>query len=200
RAVMWNQKPFTGLINDAAEPRSTLPLQKALEQLFQNITISLMSAPDLQPNTSSIYLPNTTKVTSTTAENIYIYASSKLWLAYGLAVGTTTLIASLGLAAMIANDASFSNKFSTILRLSRGAQLSYEINRPDLSGRDPLPAYANRVTVRFSPERAGETKDGGEYKPVDGKGGDDEVELVTQRVKNQGPSFERAWSRKALTI
>lgn len=48
RAVMWNQKPFTGLINDAAEPHSTLPLQQALEQLFQNITVSLMSAPDLQ--------------------------------------------------------------------------------------------------------------------------------------------------------
>ncbi len=88
---------------------------------------------------------------------------------------------------MIANDASFSNKFSTILRLSRGAQLSYQINQADLSGRDPLPAYANRVTVKFSPERAVETKDSGEYKPVDGEGGDDEVELVTQRVKNQGP-------------
>ncbi len=48
RAVMWNQKPFTGLINDAAEPHSTLPLQQALEQLFQNITVSLMSAPDIQ--------------------------------------------------------------------------------------------------------------------------------------------------------
>ncbi|KAL8885344.1 MAG: hypothetical protein Q9192_006657 [Flavoplaca navasiana] len=187
QAVLWDQGPFTGLINDAAAPHSTLPFQQALEQLFQNITISLMSAPDLQPNTSSIYLPNKTKVTSTTAENIYIYAASKLWLAYGLAVGTTALIASFGLAAMIANDASFSNKFSTILRLSKGAQLSYEINRPDLSGRDPLPAYANQVTVRFAPERAGETKDGGEYKRVDGEVRDDEVELVTQRVKNQEP-------------
>ncbi|KAL8834326.1 MAG: hypothetical protein Q9176_007554 [Flavoplaca citrina] len=187
RAAMWNQKPFTGLVNDAAEPHSTLPLQPALEQLFQNITVSLMSAPDLQPNTSSIYFPDKTKVTSTTGENIYIYARSILWLAYGLAVGTTTLIASLGLAAMIANDASFSNKFSTILRLSRGAQLSYQINQADLSGRDPLAAYAKRVTVKFSPERAEETKDGGEYKPVDGEGGDDEVETVTQRVKSQGP-------------
>ena len=63
---------------------------------------------------------------------------------------------------MIANDASSSDKFSTVLRLSRGAQLSYEINSPDLSGRDPLPAYANRMTVRIAPERAGERKVGNE--------------------------------------
>ena len=88
---------------------------------------------------------------------------------------------------MIANDASFSNKFSTILRLSRGAQLSYEINSLDLSGRDPLPTYAYRMTVRIAPERAGETKVGNEYKPVNGEGGDDDVETVTQRVKNQEP-------------
>ncbi|KAL9032237.1 MAG: hypothetical protein Q9180_006614 [Flavoplaca navasiana] len=48
QAVSWNQEPFTGLINSAAAPHSTLPFQQALEQLFQNITVSLMSAPDLQ--------------------------------------------------------------------------------------------------------------------------------------------------------
>lgn len=48
RAVTWNQQPFTGLVNAAAAADSTLPFQQALEQLFQNITISLMSAPDLQ--------------------------------------------------------------------------------------------------------------------------------------------------------
>lgn len=48
RAVTWNQQPFMGLVNAAAAPESALPFQEALEQLFQNITISLMSAPDLQ--------------------------------------------------------------------------------------------------------------------------------------------------------
>lgn len=47
-AVTWNQQPFKGLVNAAAAPESALPFQEALEQLFQNITISLMSAPDLQ--------------------------------------------------------------------------------------------------------------------------------------------------------
>ena len=48
RAAMWEQQPFTGLVNAAAATKATLPFQQALEQLFQNITISLMSASDLQ--------------------------------------------------------------------------------------------------------------------------------------------------------
>ena len=48
RAALWEQQPFTGLVNAAAATKATLPFQQALEQVFQNITISLMSAPDLQ--------------------------------------------------------------------------------------------------------------------------------------------------------
>jgi hypothetical protein len=48
RAVTWEQQPFAGLVNAAAATKATLPFQQALEQLFQNITMSLMSAPDLQ--------------------------------------------------------------------------------------------------------------------------------------------------------
>ena len=47
-AVTWQQKPFAGLVNSAAAANSALPFQQALEQVFQNITLSLMSAPDLQ--------------------------------------------------------------------------------------------------------------------------------------------------------
>lgn len=48
RAASWKQQPFTGLVNAAAATKATLPFQQALEQVFQNITRSLMSAPDLQ--------------------------------------------------------------------------------------------------------------------------------------------------------
>ena len=47
-ATMWKQQPFIGLVNTAVAPKVTLPIQQALEQLFQNITISLMSAPEFQ--------------------------------------------------------------------------------------------------------------------------------------------------------
>ncbi|KAL8809732.1 MAG: hypothetical protein Q9223_007882, partial [Gallowayella weberi] len=171
-AVKW-QQPFSGLINPEAALTSTLPFQKALEQLFQNITLSLMSAPDLQPNSSSVYYPNDTLVTFSTRENIYVYSASKLWLAYGLALGTTALIAAFGLLAILANHASFSNKLSTALRLSRGAHMSYEIKQKDLAGRDPLPDYAKKATVKFSQEEI-TAKDGKFYKLVDKAGGDDD--------------------------
>ncbi|KAK4693726.1 hypothetical protein P7C71_g3725, partial [Lecanoromycetidae sp. Uapishka_2] len=185
RAAMWNQQPFAGLVNAAAESKATLPFQQALEQLFQNITMSLMSAPELQPNTSSIYYPNKTKVQLATSENIYIYAAYKLWLAYGLAIGATALIALFGMVAILANHASFSNKFSTILRLSRGAQLSYEINHADLGGQDPLPAYAKKTTVRFSQEQMLATRDSNAYTLVDREGKDDEHEVTTQERQSE---------------
>ena len=65
-----------------------------------------------RPNTSSIYYPDKTEVKITTRENIYVYAMYKLWLAYGLAIGATALTAIFGMAAIIANHASFSNRFS----------------------------------------------------------------------------------------
>lgn len=145
RAVMWQQQPFAGLLNAAAAPKSSLPFQQALEKLFQNITLSLMSAPDLQPNTSSTYHPNATLVHFSTRENIYLYSASKLWLAYGLAISATFLIVVFGIVAIVANDASFSNKFSTVLRMGRGAELTEEggsglkegIKEEDFQGRNP---------------------------------------------------------------
>lgn len=133
-----------------------------------------------RPNTASIFYPERTEVQITTRENIYIYAANKLWLAYGLAVGATALIVLLGIAAIIANHASSSNKFSTILRLSREAQLNCEINQADLWGRDPLPAYAKKATVRFSREQMLEAKSSKVYTLVDVEGRDDEREAPTQ--------------------
>ncbi|KAK1819883.1 hypothetical protein LTR12_005758 [Friedmanniomyces endolithicus] len=167
RAPFWNQQPYAGLVNAAAAPKSTLPFQQALEQLFENITISLMSAPDLQPNSSSIYYPAKTKVTLATRENIYIYAAYKLWLAYGLAIAATALIAACGLAAMFANGAAFSNSFSTILRLSRGADLDRKVQTADLSGRAPLPGYLAEATIRFSHEQMLDSRQKSGYTLVD---------------------------------
>lgn len=138
-----------------------------------------------RPNTSSIYYLDKTEVQLATRENIYIYAAYKLWLAYGLAVGATALIVLFGIAAIIANHASFSNRFSTILRLSRGAQLSHEINPADLGGRDPLPAYAKKATVRFSQEQVSGTEDSNAYTLVDREGKDDEREVTTQERQSE---------------
>ena len=89
------------------------------------------------------------------------------------------------MAAIIANHASFSNRFSTILRLSRGAHLSNEIDHADLCGRDPLPPYAEKTVVRFSKEQMSRAENSNAYMPVDKDGKDDEVEVTTQERQSE---------------
>lgn len=140
---------YKGLWNGPGEQRTT-PLKEALEELFQNVTISLMSSPLLQPNKHSAFKPQNTTVTFSTMHPVYIYARSRLWLAYGLGIACSTLIVGIGMVVIYMNGASFSNTFSTLLRLSRGASLSSEIEKVDLDGRDPLPEYIKDVKVKFS--------------------------------------------------
>ena len=67
-----------------------------------------------------------------------------------------------------------------MLRLSRGQRLIYEINQAELSGRDPLPAYAKKTTIRFPKERLIEKKDRKAYALVDRDGKEDEFEVKIQ--------------------
>ncbi|RSL64595.1 hypothetical protein CEP53_003997 [Fusarium sp. AF-6] len=144
-----NEWAYKGLWNGPGEQRTT-PLKETLEELFQNITISLMSSPLLQPNKHSTFKPNDTEVTFSTMHPVYIYARNRLWFAYGLGISCSTLIVCIGMLAIYMNGASFSNTFSTLLRLGRGASLSSEIEKVDLDGRDPLPEYIKDMKIKFS--------------------------------------------------
>lgn len=58
------------------------------------------------------------------------------------------------------NGAVFSNSFSSLCRLSRGANLSVEIKKEDFDGRDPLPAYLKDATVEFQKLERSKLKEG----------------------------------------
>ncbi|KXT10354.1 hypothetical protein AC579_9159 [Pseudocercospora musae] len=132
-----------------AEPSQRF-LKDAVEQLFQNITISMLSSEHFQPNASSPFAPPLVNVTSHVYQNVYQYSAVKLWLAYGIAIALTLLGVIFGLIAVITNGASYSDDFSTILRAARYARLSKEVNYCDSDGRDPLPRYLGETTVLFS--------------------------------------------------
>ncbi|KAG9600182.1 hypothetical protein KCU77_g4239, partial [Aureobasidium melanogenum] len=73
-----NGSSYVGL-SDAKNFTSRGPLAKALEDLFQNITLSLLSEQYLQPNCSSPYAPPPNEtVTFTSYHNVYIYNSRVL--------------------------------------------------------------------------------------------------------------------------
>lgn len=50
---------------------------------------------------------------------------------------------------MLANDATYSNSFSTILLAGTSADVSVEVADRDTTGSDPLPVYLEKATVRF---------------------------------------------------
>lgn len=72
---------------------------------------------------------------------MYTYNKGTLWIAYGIAMAFTAMAVAGGLTAMILDSASYSNYFSSILRISRTARLSTKIQPQDGTGQDPLPDY-----------------------------------------------------------
>ncbi|KAK5169089.1 uncharacterized protein LTR77_006398 [Saxophila tyrrhenica] len=143
-----SQPKTQGLLKDEDDV-SSQPLAVAIEQMFENLTISLMSSGALQPNYSSAYAPSPVKVTLPAFQNIYVYSALKLWIAYGAAVGLAALAAAIGCVTMFLNGACYSNNFSTIFRAARGAEIDHEVREEDLKGQDPLPKYLAEARVRF---------------------------------------------------
>lgn len=126
------------------------PLKESLEELFQNITISMFSSPALQPSESSPFAPPPVNVTFHDYTPTYVYAVKTLWLAYGIAIFVALIGVVVGICCIMSNGASFSNEFSTILRTSRAASVNVNIEQEDADGKDPLPKYIDEAHVVFT--------------------------------------------------
>jgi hypothetical protein len=73
-----------------------------------------------RPNFDSPFAPAAqVQVTFRSWENIYVYATTTLWTAYGLAIFFTVVSIGFGLLSMARNGTGFSNDFSTIVRVGR---------------------------------------------------------------------------------
>lgn len=163
-------KQLSGL-NDKSFDTHRGSLKNAIEELFRNYTISLMSArtfqyvrplhylrfdgyhinagdrPDLSQNPEWVK----SKVTMQFMVNVYVYDRIKLWLAYSCAAAFTLMAAILGLLAIYAHGASYDANFSTVLRASRHAELSAEVQAADEDGRSPLPRHLAKATFTMTP-------------------------------------------------
>lgn len=128
---------------------SNLTLARALEQLFQNVTISLLSNEQFQYNTSLPGAPRPIEIQTWTVRNVYVYGAPILWISYGLALAFSTAGVMVGLAVMGVTGVAFSNNFSTYLRTIRRAGLSLEIHSSDIDGADPVPKYLAGAQVAF---------------------------------------------------
>ncbi|KAI0410468.1 hypothetical protein F5X98DRAFT_359526 [Xylaria grammica] len=133
------------------------PLQTALEELFQNITISLLSSELLRPNMTSEFAPPMPTVTSTVYKAVYQYSSRQLWIAYGVAIAASTLASLFGLLAVAFNYANYSSDFSSVYRTAHGSKLSVKMREEDMSATDPLPEYLAKAALYIAnPKSAGQ--------------------------------------------
>ncbi|OQO03565.1 hypothetical protein B0A48_10229 [Cryoendolithus antarcticus] len=128
---------------------NTLELRTAVEKLFENITISLMSSALLQADPSSPFAPAPVPVTLTSYETVYAYSAKTLWIAYGLAIALATIAIGIGLYSMIVERAYYSADFSTIMRMTQAARLSTTIADEDAAGRSPLPKHLANANITF---------------------------------------------------
>ncbi|KAH0438533.1 hypothetical protein CcaCcLH18_03240 [Colletotrichum camelliae] len=132
-----------------------------IEELFQNVTISMASVPSLRYNKSNPFRTKDVLVTSSVYRNLHHYAPLKLWIPYGLGICATALAVLSGLLSMFTLGASFTANFSTILRISRRAHFNADSTEHGSTGEDPLPESLGRARLRTKL-----VAEKGSYKPI----------------------------------
>jgi len=121
-------------------------LAAALEELFQNITLSLLSD-------DRFTVSKNVKVTSWGPQLVYAYSWKHLVASYGGGLLVTLLVLAVGYAALHENRASFSNKFSTFLRAANPGDLQAFVAEGAFNGADPLPKAVAMTKIRFGPSQ-----------------------------------------------
>lgn len=133
-------------LNDVRKGSNAKALGTAIEQLFQNITISLLSNSTYQ---QPIAVSTPVNVTSVLTKNVYVYHPYDLYLAYGLSILFTSICLGIGMAALFRNGQSHSNNFSAVLRVTRNPDLDRLLLETEMSGADPLREGLGRVVLRL---------------------------------------------------
>jgi hypothetical protein len=123
-------------------PTFNRSLASVVEELFHNLTLSLFSAETFISDS-----PEVVQVTRYFTQNTYAYDSRNLLISYGLAVSFALLAGIAGCTSIYSNGASYSNRFSTVLRTTRGQELEELVLHNDRTGFDPLPKHLEKARI-----------------------------------------------------
>ncbi|USW49231.1 hypothetical protein Slin15195_G025500 [Septoria linicola] len=127
------------LLANTSTTQSNRLFRDMIQEMFLNITLSMASSKDLVYQESSLLAPAKVQVVQHLYGNVYSYASDKLWLAYGIAIGVCVLNLVIGMLSVVRTRASFTDNFSTIVRVARNASIEADMHEDSLPGKDPLP-------------------------------------------------------------
>jgi hypothetical protein len=102
-----------------------------------------------RPNYTSPYAPPYINVTLVTFSNVYTYSADLLWLAYGMAIGATIISIITGFITVSVNNGSYSDGFSTVLRIASNISLSRPLQFDETTGKQPTPDHVKDIVVSF---------------------------------------------------
>jgi hypothetical protein len=136
------------------EPAGNMALSQAIEDMFLDMTLSLMASTRFRTNFSqpqnAIMLTN---VTISSPYIVYKYRPEILVLVYASAVGISTVLVGLGATVIFGSQGSYSNYFSTIMRATRGEYIDSLVRPSDKDGKDPLPDYLANAKLKVQDPR-----------------------------------------------
>lgn len=128
------------------EDLSLPTLSSAIEQLVQNMTISLFSEPALLTTNSAFKAD----VEVSTYEIVYFYNWQRLAISYSVVLLLALVAMFVGLYTIFSTGQSYSNNFSTILRVAQNEDLAALIEERDRKGQDPLPSHIAKARFGVS--------------------------------------------------
>ena len=123
-----------------SSPSFNQALGSAIEELFRNMTLSLFSDSRFVRE-----MQDPVDVTISYTRNLYSYSQKNLIVSYSTALSLALLASIAGCVTIFLNGASYTQKFSTVLRMTMG--LEQVVTENDRSGADPLPKYLSRARV-----------------------------------------------------
>ncbi|GIZ48251.1 hypothetical protein CKM354_001131900 [Cercospora kikuchii] len=137
-------------IGSPIEDLSMPTLASAIEQLVHNMTISLFSEPALLTTESD----RTADIVVSRYEIVYFYNWQRLAISYSVVLLLALVAMLIGLYTIFSTGQSYSNNFSTILRVAQNEDLAALIEERDRKGQDPLPSHIAKA--RFGVEAVGD--------------------------------------------
>lgn len=91
-------------------------LARGIEDLANNLTISMLSSTNFTTNA-------TTQITSFTTQNVYRYDKRNLFISYGVVIVVTMIVVLVGIVSLIKNGVYHDEFFSTIMATTRNPDL-----------------------------------------------------------------------------
>jgi hypothetical protein len=146
-ALTAEMRPLYSQFTSFEPPQDASPpsLASSIEQLFQNMTLSILAEPGFLAPQSAL-----TAVDLHRVYNAYSYNWRRLALAYGIAITSTFCAILVGCYTILSTGFSYSNKFSTIVRVSRSEKLDVLIAPEDRRGHDPLPEHIAKTAFSIA--------------------------------------------------